>query len=213
MASDDLLTRTAYPRNQHPMSSRLRRQRRYAQPSHDYLNAFRSPLQSLERTTLDNTDPEAESDESSDSTPAAAESNLLDLAGDFQVTTDYDQNSEGSGHEGQQNEDEQPSVAEIEELQIDQEEDFLCSENDEDEIDNTPPGITGSLPRRRHRELLRRVREIEARSEIARQYNDPELARQYVQYSLRDRDLLKPNARFFIERGKSKVSIKFDPPP
>lgn len=206
MVSDEILTRTAHYQVQYPISNRFRRQQRYAQPSHEYLNAFRSPLQSLERTTLDNDDSQEESDEGSGNTPMPAESNPLELTRDFQVTTDYGQNSEESDHGGQQNEDDEPSVAEIEELQADQEEEFLRSESDEGEGHENPPE---SLPRRRQRELLRRIQELEERSEIERQYDDPTSAR----FGLRDKDLLKPNARFFIERGKSKVSLKFDPPP
>ncbi|RMJ28431.1 hypothetical protein PHISP_00736 [Aspergillus sp. HF37] len=138
----------------------------------------------------------------------------------FRVTTEYDENSERGIYGGQENDYELPSAAEIERLQMEQvEDDFLCSDSDDSDSDDT---TELSLFNRRRRELLRHIRELEEEAERERHRREPNTrepptttpaSRYYPEFDSPNQELLRPNARFFIERSKSMVSINFDPPP
>lgn len=219
MESDELLARTTQYRVQYSSAARRRRNRR-GPLSQEYLNSVRSPLQSLEREAL--TNPDSRSDSGNDLANNAAPSGFSvpnTMAG-FRVTTEYDENS-GRGIDGdQENGDELPSAAEIERLHMEQaEDDFLCSDSDESDSDDA---TELSLFNRRRRELLRHIRELEEEAERERRRRDPTArdpptttptSRYYPEFDSPNQELLRPNARFFIERSKSMVSIKFDPPP
>lgn len=118
----------------------------------------------------------------------------------FQVTTEYDENS-GRGMYGLPMTDddfiERPQVEE-------DEDDFPCTESDESDSDDT---AEPSLFNRRRRELLRHIRDLEEADWAS------SAPRHYPEFDSPNQDLLTPNARFYIERSKSMVSIKFDPPP
>ncbi|KAJ5293390.1 uncharacterized protein N7443_009343 [Penicillium atrosanguineum] len=220
MTSDELLARTAQYQIQYSSARRRRRPRRTGlQPSQEYLHAFRSPLQSLERTVLmgpdSNTAPEE--DEPTDR-------NANSPQAEFRVTTEYDEISEENVFIDREDEDE-PSITELERIQ---EDDLLCSDTDEsvsDDDDNDDS--TMSTFHRRRLELQRRI------GNMRPQYSDPTSRRRQppslvdplppqqhttsgsngATHGTADAEVMKPHARFFIEREKSMVSIKFDPPP
>lgn len=220
MTSDELLARTAQYQIQYASTRRRRRPRRTGlQPSQEYLNAFRSPLQSLERTVLMGPDSSTAPEENENT-----DRNANDPQAEFRVTTEYDENSEDNVFIERDDEDE-PSTTELERIR---EDDLLCSDtddsvSDDDEDDDT----TMSTFHRRRLELQRRI------GTMRRQYPDPS-SRRRPPPSLVDpllpatsesngngngngtaagAEVMKPHARFFIEREKSMVSIKFDPPP
>lgn len=219
MAYDELLARTSQHRVQYFNNSRHRQNRRQP-PSQEYLNSVRSPLQSLERTTLNNPESRSESgNEAANLTGPAGPGAFNPMAG-FRVTTEYDENSDEGIYGDQENDDELPSVAEIERLRMEQmEEDLLCSDSESDSDDDDDATEEVGVFNRRRRELLRHIRQLEeeaARERHRRAHHTRELTpsvRYYPEFDPPDNGLLRPNARFFIERSKSMVSIKFDPPP
>jgi len=216
MESDELLARTAQYRVQYPNTTRRRRSRR-GPLSQEYLNSVRSPLQSLEREALINPDSRSDSGNDLANYTAPTESSVSNPMAGFRVTTEYDGTSGRSIYD-QENGDELPSVTEIERLHMEQaEDDFLCSDSDESDSDDT---TELSLFNRRRRELLRHIRNLEEEAERERRRREPNTydpltltSRYYPEFDSANQELLKPNARFFIERSKSMVSIKFDPPP
>lgn len=232
MTSDELLARTAEYQIQYSNTRRRRRNRRSGmQPSQEYLTAYRSPLQSLERTVLMGPDSSA-----SDPELPATDREANDPQAEFRVTTEYDENSEETGFlEPEANEDLNVlPLSELERMnQADQSSDLMCSDSDESESDDDDEdGHNSNLSTfaRRRIELRRRI------GSMRRQYSaeERELQRRRQGPSLVDPvpplppapapdaahesnpsspEVLKPHARFFIEREKSMVSIKFDPPP
>lgn len=214
MTSEEL-ARTAQYQIQYSSSGRRHNRRRMlALPSQEYLNSYRAPLQSLERTVLRGPDSLATTDNET------TDPNTADPQAEFRVSTDYNENTEDSIFYNQ--EDEGPSEADLERMQ---EEEGLFSDSDEtpsedEEEEEEEEDIETNILNRRHRELQRRI------GSIRRGWPNPETRRQ-GQPSLIDpippppngsggasgSEVLKPHARFFIEREKSMVSIKFDPPP
>lgn len=216
MTSDELLARTAQYQIQHSSTRRRRRNRRMGlQPSQEYLNAHRSPLPSVDRTVL--MDPDSHLNPETE--PAGRDAH--DPQTEFRVTTEYDENPEENVFV-QREDDDVPSIAELERIQG--EEDPLCSDSEDesvtDEDDNDDSAM--STFHRRRLEFQRRI------GSMRRHYSDPSQRRRQAP-SLVDPmpapsvpgpsgesahpEVLKPHARFFIEREKSMVSIKFDPPP
>lgn len=226
MTSDELLARTTQYQIQYSNSRRRRRNRRTGlQPSQEYLTAFRSPLQSLERTILmgPHSSSALEDNESADR-------NATDPQAEFHVTTEYE-DSEDSLFVGRQNDTvsnrrrNDDHVPDFEALdRYEDGDDFhwsdsedSVSEDEEEDEDN----YMSNFPSRRA-ELQRRA------GRMRRQNSDPAQRRRQAP-SLGDSwpapgasgssgaapsaEVLKPHARFFIEREKSMVSIKFDPPP
>ena len=127
------------------------------------------------------------------------------------VVTDYDDNSEEGTYGDHGNDDDLPSVAEIERLHMEQmEDDFLCTDSDDSESDDDSTEL--SMFNHRRRLLLRHIRNLEQEAERDRTRSDLTRVRYYPEFDGPDSELLRPNARFYIERSKSKVSIKFDPP-
>jgi hypothetical protein len=147
-----------------------------------------------------------------------ADRNVNDPQAEFRVSTEYDENSEDNAFIERDDED-VPSITELERIQ---EDDLLCSDSDDsvsDDEDNDDTSM--STFHRRRLELQRRI------GTMRRQYSDP-TSRNRQPPSLVDplppatsgsngtaagAEVMKPHARFFIEREKSMVSIKFDPPP
>lgn len=216
MTSDELLARTAQYQIQYSSARSCRRNRRTGlQPSQEYLTAFRSPLQSLERTVLMGPDSVSALE---DNEPADRSAN--DPEAEFRVTTEYE-DSEDNVFIGREDDD-VPSVAELERVQGEED---LCSDSEDsvsDDEDNEDSNMSNF--RRRRAELQRRI------GSMRRQHSDSTSRRRQAP-SLVDplpapaasgsgssgpasrAEVLKPHARFFIEREKSMVSIKFDPPP
>lgn len=228
MTSDELLARTAQYQIQYSPSRRgpYRNRRHGTQPSQEYLNSYRSPLQSLERTVL--ADPDLYSDSEIDSTAfattRAGPPTHQDSTSEFRVTTEYDDKSE-DGDEEQESDEEFSSAAEIQRMHMAQMEDFLCPEDEDSESDDDSNEL-GAYNRGRL-EMRRRMRAAHRQNSM-----DDSLRRRRMVPSLIEPvgppargnsynlgagsqapEVMKPHARFFIEREKSMVSIKFDPPP
>lgn len=215
MDSDDSLARTAQYHIQYsnPRRHRHRSSRRpYITPSMEYLTGFRSPLQSLERTVL--IDPESQ--DARVAGPASGESSGSQAA--FRVTIDDKDTGEENLFVNRAGDD-LPSVSEAERAQP--EDDPLCSDSDDesptdDEEDEESTMSTFNSRRRQEmrRQLVTGIRRTNSdSSQRRRQY--PSLVDPLPQSSSTPSDsgVLKPHARFFIEKEKSMVSIKFDPPP
>ena len=193
MTSDELLARTAQYQIQYS-SGRYRRSGRRSgmQPSQEYLTGFRPPLQNLERTVL--------MSPHSAAVPHTAE----DPQAQFRITTEYDENNEDSG------DDEYWRSALLERTQAEQTEDPL-SDTDESPSDEEDPS---SRHQRRRQGESERTRALSRASE-QRLRHTPSLVHPnpLVEPAHPIAEVLKPHARFFIEREKSMVTIKFDPPP
>lgn len=235
MTSDELLARTAQYHIQYSSARRRRRNRQSGmQPSQEYLNAFRSPLQSLERTVLIGPDSSAPDFDLSRSGS--------DPQTEFRVTTEYDESEDKSFVEPE-DDDVTPSIAErrlqrddsmerdLRRLQPDSlERNLAFSTTEESESDDDDHTFTRGheFHRRHERELHRRVGSL--RRQFSAEERELQRRRQAPSFidpippppapsgdthrsSSSSTEVLKPHARFFIEREKSMVSIKFDPPP
>jgi hypothetical protein len=203
MTSDELLARTAQYQLQYPSHRRRRRNRRYGlQPSQEYLTAFRSPLQSLDRTVPMGPASHATSDN---------ENAANDPQAEFRITTDYDEYPEDNSFM-EREDDNGPSVAELERVQ---EDDDFCSESEESisEDEDLDDSNTGNVHRRRIE--LQRLQSMQRRrpASLVNPIPPPSSAPAGSTGASSNVEVLKPHARFFIEREKSMVSIKFDPPP
>ena len=217
MTSDELLARTAQYQIQYSTSTRRRRRPRRVglQPSQEYLTGFRSPLQSLERTVLMGPD----SHLSAENEPAGRDA--PDPQAEFRVTTQYDDTTEDNVFIEREDES-LPSVAELERIQA---EDDPCSTSEDDSAsdDDDDDNDTNSFDNRRqelHRRIAMARRLQQQMSEATRRRHNPTLVDPIPALpptvpggSTSNAEVLKPHARFLIEREKSMVSIKFDPPP
>ncbi|KAL4883267.1 hypothetical protein BJY04DRAFT_29423 [Aspergillus karnatakaensis] len=238
MSADDILARTAQYQIQYA-SSRSRRgghRRSGMQPSQEYLNSYRTPLQTLERAALIGFDCSSDSDTDASELPGAASSHPIDQTAEFRVTTEYDERLNDPDHElfrdiftsGQQ--------AELARLESGapihpMEDDFICSETEESSSDEDDSPDTHAFNSRR-RELQRRVRAMRRQysmeqDEIPRRRHIPNTMqpippsapsaapapRSGPTTRPSNSGLMKPLAQFFIKRPKSSVSLIFDPPP
>jgi hypothetical protein len=208
MAYDDVLARTAAFKILRPAPRRSNRSRRTGlQPSEEYLNAFRTPLQTLERAVFGNTDSPSDSD--SDISTIAGPDAPNPMA-EFQVTTEYDGASENDDGCDMDDEDDADDVD--------------GSESDESETERGVVSDEATFYRRRD-EMLQRIEAVEWSYEMEQRGlerrrripNRVEPAASSAPPESRPAGsssppVLKPHARFFIERAKSMVSIKFDPP-
>jgi hypothetical protein len=205
MTSDELLARTAQYQLQYPSHRRRRRNRRYGlQPSQEYLTAFRSPLQSLDRTPMGPSSHATSDNENADR-------NANDPQAEFRITTDYDEYPEENSFM-QREDDDGPSVAELERIQEDED---ICSESEDSisEDDDLDDSNMGNVHRRRIE--LQRLQSMQRRrpASLVNPIPPPSSAPAGSSGASSNVEVLKPHARFFIEREKSMVSIKFDPPP
>lgn len=208
MAYDDVLARTAAFKILRPTPRRSNRSRRTGlQPSEEYLNAFRTPLQTLERAVFGSTDSPSDSD-SDISTVAGPDA--PDPMAEFQVTTEYDGTSDNDDGGDMDDEDEADDVD--------------GSESDESETERGVVSDEATFYRRRD-EMLQRIEAVEWSYEMEQRGlerrrripNRVEPATSSAPPESRNTSsssppVLKPHARFSIERAKSMVSIKFDPP-
>ncbi|XRM49026.1 hypothetical protein ABZX51_011919 [Aspergillus tubingensis] len=170
------------------------------QPSQEYLNAYRPPLQSLE--------------------PSA--SNVPDPTSEFRVTTEYSAQSDVRHDRlDHMDDDDLISLTDTDSMPIGRmdEDNTICSDS---EMSLSDDDSNVSTFTRRQRELSRRIRAMRRRY-VAEREGQPR-RRPYLAMptpGLRPEgtlgsespQLMKPHARFSIERNKSMVSIKFDPPP
>lgn len=206
MTSDELLARTAQYQIQYSSHRRRRRNRRFGlQPSQEYLTAFRSPLQSLDRTVLMGPASHATSDSEN------ADRNANDPQAEFRITTDYDEFPDDNPFM-EREDDAGPSIAELERIQ---EEDDLCSESEDSisEDEDLDDSNMGNVHRRRIE--LQRLQSMQRRrpASLVNPIPPPSSTPAGPSGVSSNVEVLKPHARFFIEREKSMVSIKFDPPP
>ncbi|EPS27300.1 hypothetical protein PDE_02243 [Penicillium oxalicum 114-2] len=203
MTADDLLSRTAQYQIQYSHARRRRRNRRSGlQPSQEYLNSYQSPMQTSTRA------PSAVSATQLTSENAAPGQDASDPQSDFRVMVDYDDNSDDHlfvDHD----DDESPSVMELERVQEDEDE---CSDSSESTSDDEDDETTTDSVYRRRVELQRQHRRRLGSLVDPRSPHSSAPAAALVGTSLNG-EVMKPHARFFIEREKSMVSIKFDPPP
>lgn len=234
MTSDELLARTAQYQIQYSPSRRRARRCRMnrAHPSQEYFNSIRSPLQSLERTVL--ADPAHLSDSEMDSAFANARSSQINRrssTSEFRVTTDFDDKSEDD-EDDQESENEFPSAADIERLRMEQlDAGLLCPDEDDDTDDSESDGNIDEMTSAFNRGRLEMRRRMRAARILMGGEHDIEGRRRMVPSLIEPTgppsaggdsvgnpssqatpEVMKPHARFFIEREKSMVSIKFDPP-
>lgn len=234
MSSDELLARTAQYQIQYsPARRRARRHRmNRTQPSQEYFNSIRSPLQSLERTVL--ADPGHLSDSEMDSTaftnPRPSQLNRRNSTAEFRVTTDFDDKSEDD-EDDQESGNELPSAADIERIRMERiDAGLLCPDEDEDEDDSDSDGNMDEMTSAFNRGRLEMRRRMRAARILMGDEHDTEGRRRMVPSLIEPTgppasgdsvgsspsqatpEVMKPHARFFIEREKSMVSIKFDPP-
>ncbi|KAL2852882.1 hypothetical protein BJY01DRAFT_81989 [Aspergillus pseudoustus] len=229
MSSDELLARTAQYQIQYSGShSRHRRHRRSGmQPSQEYLNSYRTPLQTLDREALAGFDSTSESDTDTSENTHGSPSHETDLPGEFQVTMEYDERPGSNEHERPGSDSSSRPTSQITRLERMAADDFLCSET-EDTSEDDDTSETNSFNSRR-RELQRQVRAMRRQyameqDEVPRSRhipnitqpippNAPSAPRAGPSSRPRNVELMKPLAQFFIKRPKSSVSLKFDPPP
>lgn len=235
MTSDELLARTAQYQIQYSPSRRRAHRCRMnrARPSQEYFNSVRSPLQSLERTVL--ADPGHTSDSDVDSAvltnPRSSQTNRRNSSAEFRVTTDFDDKSE-DGEDDQESESEFPSAADIERMRMEQlDAGVFCPDEDEDEDDSESDGNMDEMTSAFNRGRLEMRRRMRAARILMGGEHDTEGRRRMVPSLIEPTgpppasedsvgtspsqttpEVMKPHARFFIEREKSMVSIKFDPP-
>lgn len=218
MTSEELLEKTS--QYQIHYSSRNRRghrsRRQYAQPSQEYMNAYRTPLQAVERP--DNSTEDLESGDTNEAMQAAPPSNIEPQ---FRVTTENDDNSEDGPPDNQENNQEtsdgQPPPRFF---FFNEDGELLCPEEPGDESDGGGGGddLTGDdaiLFNRRYdtrRRFRGRNQHGMHRSRLAAPSRIEPLAG-FGGSTSDTSEVMKPHARFFIEREKSMVNIKFDPPP
>ncbi|KAK5798605.1 hypothetical protein VI817_004895 [Penicillium citrinum] len=219
MASDELLARTAqYQMQNSGVYRRQNRRRTRVLPSQEYLNSYRPPLQSLGRNVP--TGPNSQSTTDIENTGR----NANDRQTEFRVTTDYNENSEDSVFLGRED-DEGPSIAELERIQ---EEDLFDSgsedgisdddndeeeeEDGEEEEDDDNEGDEDNEDERGLNIMSRRRRELQRQDQpsLIDPIPPPPTG---GPGGASGSEILKPHARFFIDRNRSMVSIKFDPPP
>ncbi|PYI10036.1 hypothetical protein BO78DRAFT_12753 [Aspergillus sclerotiicarbonarius CBS 121057] len=220
MSSDELLARTAAFEVQCETARSFARNRPGGmQPSQEYLNAYRPPLQSLDRGSIADHFSDSESDSTDE--PGGAV-NEPDPASEFRITTEYDEQPGGRLDRDDQNDDDDLlSLTDTDSLPLGRMDDdnIVCSDSDMSLSDDDASGL--STFARRRQELARRVRamrrqylaerEGQARRRLTSVMPGPSLRSEPALGS--ESSLMKPHARFFIERNKSMVSIKFDPPP
>ncbi|KAL4761311.1 uncharacterized protein BDW70DRAFT_136114 [Aspergillus foveolatus] len=234
MSADELLARTAQYQIQHA-SSRSRRGRRRSgmQPSEEYLNSYRTPLQTLGRATLAGFDSPSDSDTDASEFLGASSSLNADQSPQFRVITEYDERSDGtqldrledSFLESQSSEPGGPDELRALHPMYPIEEDFLCSDTEDSSGGEDESSESRSYNSRR-RELQRQVRAM--RRQYAMEHDDSPRRHNTMQPTLlippsmprsgptarpSSGGLMRPLAQFFIKRPKSSVSLKFDPPP
>ncbi|KAL4819488.1 hypothetical protein BDW67DRAFT_154689 [Aspergillus spinulosporus] len=235
MSADELLARTAQYQIQYAGSQSHRgRQRSGMQPSEEYLNSYRTPLQTLERATLAGFDSPSGSDTEASEFLDASPSLNADQTPQFRVITEFDERSDGTQLDRLEDsflESQSSEPGGLEELRAQHpmypiEEDFLCSDSDDSSSGEDESSETRSYNSRR-RELQRQVRAM--RRQYAIEHDDsPRRHNNTMQPTLlipqsvprsgptarpSGGGLMRPLAQFFIKRPKSSVSLKFDPPP
>ncbi|KAI9374171.1 hypothetical protein BJX61DRAFT_342779 [Aspergillus egyptiacus] len=240
MSSDELLSRTAQYQIQYSgyrgQSSQpsltyppLFRRPSRTQPSQEYLNSYRTPLQTLERATLGGLDSPSDSDTDASELPDSPNQNT-DVTTEFRVSMEYDERPDSNDHDisGEDSSVSQSSaMASLERMATayPMEDDFLCSDTEDSSSEDDDASESNSFNARR-RQLQRQVRNMRRQyameqSELQRSRHTPNSVPPSAPSAPRpgqsthpsNLGLMKPLAQFFIKRPKSSVSLKFDPPP
>lgn len=224
MASDDLLTRTAQDQVYYSGARRRRRIRRGGlPPSQEYLSGFRS-IPSVQRTLQAESDMNPSPDNDEFRARSQAVNSTGPIAG-FRVTTTYDDDLDPPDYDEPDDDDDGPSFAEIERLQMEQmDDDMACSDSDESASDSTSDfNISTSqfdaFYRRHHptaRERLSAMRDQRRRQRQVTSFVEPPSTEAYSSdghLHPQNNGLLRPHAQFFIEQRQNMINIKFDPPP
>lgn len=229
MSSDELLEKTA--QYQIHYSSRNRRghrsRRQYAQPSQEYMNAYRSPLQAIERSDNPAGDLESGATTNHETVPLLAPPSNIEPQ--FRVTTENEDNSDVGPHDNQENNDDLPPPRFF---YFNEDGELLCPEEGGDESGEGDGGGDGAGEEeettafnRGRFDMRRRIRghrnqhgmhrnrlTAPSRIEPVAGFGGAAGGRPSTSSS-ETPEVMKPHARFFIEREKSMVNIKFDPPP
>ena len=211
MTQDDLLERTAQYRIQYMSGSSRHRPRQSQirlQPTHAYFHSARTPL--TERTLLaDLADSQEYHARNQPDPPLSARSQQ------FRITTDFDERSD-EDEEGELDEDTEVIQQALNFQYLDAE--FLCSDDDEDpeDLPNHGEASYEQLQRALNRANVasRRLDQhtLHMRRRMTPSLIEPPERRPISPAVGESIEVLKPHARFFIERDKNMVSVKFDPP-
>lgn len=211
MASDDILARTAQDQVHYSGARRRRRNRRsgLSQYAPFYPLPYEEELERVMRGSPD----------SEDSTQT-----MVDQVAGFRVTTSHNDDDRDIPEQlNEQNDDNRPTVEEIERLRMGQlmEDDIVCTDSEDSESDSTSdlnfstPQFDSFYRRRRRLSNLLRIpgqqQSQQQRQHQTTSFVEPPMDSQTN--ALRSNGLLRPHAQFFIERTQSMVNIKFDPPP
>ncbi|CAG8036605.1 unnamed protein product [Penicillium salamii] len=190
MSTDDPFTRTAESHMQYSSRWRRRPRRSGLPPSEEYLSGFRPPLQNIERTILTGPDSHYPLDISED--PRAQ----------FRITTEYHENKEDNAYSD--NEEEAPLEFSTQEEPAER---YTSDTDDTPSDEDDMHYLRRRVIQNQHRAAVNRHSENRSRRE-------PSLVPSNSDDSTPPpTDVLKPLARFFLERERNIVTIKFDPPP
>ncbi|PLB51836.1 hypothetical protein P170DRAFT_89763 [Aspergillus steynii IBT 23096] len=220
MGSEELVAQATDYQYHHTHGRQRRYRRSGMQPSQEYLNAYRTPLQTLERVTLPGRESNPESGpNTNDSTRSIANSRPRPVS-DFRVTMDYGERSERSGYDDLDFAGPESSAVDTDWLSMDEmDEDLLCSDNEISD-DDLSMGELGSFHQSR-RGLQRQVRAMRRQHAIEQgrlPRRPPAPSAYHPSSSSGPGQTPEPgpfmaHACFSIERTKNVVNIKFDPPP
>ncbi|PYH40301.1 uncharacterized protein BP01DRAFT_308597, partial [Aspergillus saccharolyticus JOP 1030-1] len=219
MTSDDLLARTAASHILCETTGRTRRSwHPRMQPSQEYLNAHQPRLPSAPGNNVDSNLNSEGSDTDNNDPARPTVGGGPNPISDFRTITNYDEHSDERSEANERDEDDEtPYLTEIERLEADRYEDAAICSDTSDSLSEAELAEMGTFPRRR-RALSRQIRAMRRRYNAAhprqrpRSPDSPPASSNEVSQPLVS-SLMRPHARFRIERHKSMVSIKFDPPP
>jgi hypothetical protein len=219
MSSDELLERTAQYQIHYPSRSRRchESRRHYSNPSREYFNTYRSRTQGTEAggAGASSGDLDAQANESTWSRRSLFDPTYAEPQ--FRVTTEHDGNPDSRQHD----DDDFPSANDVDLLDSGEDSELFCpvDEDDSDGGDTVEFNNRGRLDsRRRDRGPRNSLYGLGSNHRL----NSPSLieparssagAAHGVSGDMNGiSNIMKPHARFFIEREKSMVSINFDPP-
>ncbi|PCG93431.1 Hypothetical protein PENO1_083610 [Penicillium occitanis (nom. inval.)] len=219
MSSDELLERTAQYQIHYPSRSRRchESRRHYSNPSREYFNTYRSRTQGTEAggAGASSGDLDAQANESTWSRRSLFDPTYAEPQ--FRVTTEHDGNPDSRQHD----DDDFPSANDVDLLDSGEDSELFCpvDEDDSDGGDTVEFNNRGRLDsRRRDRGPRNSLYGLGSNNRL----NSPSLieparfsagAAHGVSGDMNGiSNIMKPHARFFIEREKSMVSINFDPP-
>lgn len=219
MSSDELLERTAQYQIHYPSRSRRchESRRHYSNPSREYFNTYRSRTQGTETggAGASSGDLDAQANESTWSRRSLFNPTYAEPQ--FRVTTEHDGNPDSRQHE----DDDFPSANDVDLLDSGEDSELFCpvDEDDSDDGDTVEFNNRGRLDSRRRDRGPRNSlyglgsnHRLDSPSLIEPARSSAGAAVGVSGDMNGISNIMKPHARFFIEREKSMVSINFDPP-